>query len=443
MSTASQPETDGQTERANRVVEDVLRSFATSFTSWSSFLPMVEFAINNAVHASTGLTPFFINFDRRPSAPWDGAPVHRSCSRKRRRGSVRAVRPGNLIACGRASDTATQGVRIRATTKPALNPDGATQGQVPRTNAATGATPPDIAAWTSRTLIAPSQCRAVEYQNAPGAVASAVPIPANFDPLPVPQPHDAVTVNDFLAKRESIVRFVRYTIATAVDRQKEYADRCGRKNREVFVVDDRVLLSTAGIQPTAVTNLGTSKLAPRFIGPFKVTKVLGDAYTLQLPTAIRLQPTFYVGRPRRYHPADVPSGSPDHVHGAPVHVPPTVDAAPPGRAPAAPSPGGVDAPPPLPPSGRTVGFLRDGPPPLVDTAGHVRHIVKVILSTTIVALLLVVRSLAVALVSAAIAFPRIGSTLSAGSVHWRIVGSPARCSSKTFRTAWRRTRQAC
>ncbi|ETP34302.1 hypothetical protein F442_17362, partial [Phytophthora nicotianae P10297] len=222
-------------------------------------------------------------------------------------------------------------------------------GQVPRTNAATGATPPDIAAWTSRTLIAPSQCRAVEYQNAPGAVASAVPIPANFDPLPVPQPHDAVTVNDFLAKRESIVRFVRYTIATAVDRQKEYADRCGRKNREVFVVDDRVLLSTAGIQPTAV---------------------LGDAYTLQLPTAIRLQPTFYVGRPRRYHPADVPSGSPDHVHGAPVHVPPTVDAAPPGRAPAAPSPGGVDAPPPLPPSGRTVGFLRDGPPPLVDSAGH-------------------------------------------------------------------------
>ena len=59
MSTAAHPETDGQTERANRVVEDVLRSFAQSFPSWSSFLPMVEFAINNSVHASTGHTPFF------------------------------------------------------------------------------------------------------------------------------------------------------------------------------------------------------------------------------------------------------------------------------------------------------------------------------------------------------------------------------------------------
>ena len=69
MSTAAHPETDGQTERANRVVEDVLRSFAQSFTSWSSFLPMVEFAINNAVHASTGHTPFFINYGRHPTLP--------------------------------------------------------------------------------------------------------------------------------------------------------------------------------------------------------------------------------------------------------------------------------------------------------------------------------------------------------------------------------------
>ncbi|KAE9356664.1 hypothetical protein PF008_g3516 [Phytophthora fragariae] len=69
MSTASHPETDGQTERANRVVEDVLRSFATSFKSWSSFMPMVEFALNNAAHASTGLTPFYVNYGRHPRVP--------------------------------------------------------------------------------------------------------------------------------------------------------------------------------------------------------------------------------------------------------------------------------------------------------------------------------------------------------------------------------------
>lgn len=69
MSTAAHPETDGQTERANRVLEDVLRSYATSYSAWSAFLPMTEFAMNNAVHASTGLTPFFVNSARHLRAP--------------------------------------------------------------------------------------------------------------------------------------------------------------------------------------------------------------------------------------------------------------------------------------------------------------------------------------------------------------------------------------
>ncbi|GMF23238.1 unnamed protein product [Phytophthora fragariaefolia] len=60
---AAHPETDGQTEteRVNRVLEDVIRSYATSFTSWSKVLPLAEFSLNNAEHASTGVTPFFAN----------------------------------------------------------------------------------------------------------------------------------------------------------------------------------------------------------------------------------------------------------------------------------------------------------------------------------------------------------------------------------------------
>ncbi|POM63144.1 DNA/RNA polymerase, partial [Phytophthora palmivora] len=42
--------TDGQTERVNRVLEDTLRSIgAEAPRSWSAQLPMVEFALNNAV----------------------------------------------------------------------------------------------------------------------------------------------------------------------------------------------------------------------------------------------------------------------------------------------------------------------------------------------------------------------------------------------------------
>ncbi|KAE9026919.1 hypothetical protein PR003_g11046 [Phytophthora rubi] len=66
MSAAAHPETDGQTERVIRVLEDVLQSYATSFASWSSFLPLAEFALNNAKHASTGLTPFFATNVRHP-----------------------------------------------------------------------------------------------------------------------------------------------------------------------------------------------------------------------------------------------------------------------------------------------------------------------------------------------------------------------------------------
>uniref|UniRef100_A0AAV1TGX2 Integrase catalytic domain-containing protein n=2 Tax=Peronospora matthiolae TaxID=2874970 RepID=A0AAV1TGX2_9STRA len=69
ISTAVHPETDGHPERVNRVLEDVLRSYATSFTCWSAFLPLAEFSINHAIHESTGLTPFFANSSRHPRVP--------------------------------------------------------------------------------------------------------------------------------------------------------------------------------------------------------------------------------------------------------------------------------------------------------------------------------------------------------------------------------------
>ena len=70
MSTADHPQTDGQTERVNRVLEDVLRSVCSAEpTKWSTQLAQVEFALNNAVHASTGFTPFYVNGLRHPRTP--------------------------------------------------------------------------------------------------------------------------------------------------------------------------------------------------------------------------------------------------------------------------------------------------------------------------------------------------------------------------------------
>ncbi|KAG2876469.1 hypothetical protein PC114_g24185 [Phytophthora cactorum] len=70
MSTADHPQTDGQSERVNRVVEDILRSVcAEAPRRWSEVLPLVEFALNNTVHASTGFTPFYVNGLANPRVP--------------------------------------------------------------------------------------------------------------------------------------------------------------------------------------------------------------------------------------------------------------------------------------------------------------------------------------------------------------------------------------
>ena len=70
MSTASHPQTDGQTERANRTLEDMLRHFINPAQSdWDVRLPCCEFAVNNAWNRATGSTPFFLNYGDHPRTP--------------------------------------------------------------------------------------------------------------------------------------------------------------------------------------------------------------------------------------------------------------------------------------------------------------------------------------------------------------------------------------
>jgi len=70
MSTAYHPQTDGQTERMNRVLEDMLRHYISpSCDNWDEFLFAAEFAVNNAVNASMTFTPFFLNYGEHPPTP--------------------------------------------------------------------------------------------------------------------------------------------------------------------------------------------------------------------------------------------------------------------------------------------------------------------------------------------------------------------------------------
>jgi transposase InsO family protein len=70
MSTAYHPQTDGQTERANRIIEEMLRAYVgPTQTDWATWLPVVQFAINNSRQESVQHTPFFLNYGRHPNLP--------------------------------------------------------------------------------------------------------------------------------------------------------------------------------------------------------------------------------------------------------------------------------------------------------------------------------------------------------------------------------------
>ena len=70
LSTADHPQTDGQTERVNQVLEDMLRAYVRKKqTNWEDYLPLLEFAYNSAKHVSTNFSPFMLMYGFQPRSP--------------------------------------------------------------------------------------------------------------------------------------------------------------------------------------------------------------------------------------------------------------------------------------------------------------------------------------------------------------------------------------
>ena len=69
-STAFHPQTDGQTERLNRILETYLRHYvSTSHSDWDVLLAGAQFAYNNAWQESVGNSPFYLNRGRHARIP--------------------------------------------------------------------------------------------------------------------------------------------------------------------------------------------------------------------------------------------------------------------------------------------------------------------------------------------------------------------------------------
>jgi hypothetical protein len=190
MSTAYHPQTDGQTERANRTLEEMLRSrvnFAQS--DWDEHLAAAELAANNAQQSSTGFSPFYLNYGQEVQLPLDQA--------------IAGLRPSNNPA---ASE------RIKR-----------------------------LAADLAR---------------------------------------------------------ARQHIEQAQKRQAHYADQ--HRRAVTFKVGDQVLLSTDHLKLTG-SEKRTPKLTYKFLGPFKVKRVINDnAYELDLPAQLQIHPVLNISRLKPY-----------------------------------------------------------------------------------------------------------------------------------------------
>ncbi|KAJ9512039.1 hypothetical protein QJQ45_004614 [Haematococcus lacustris] len=189
MSSAYHPQTDGQSERANRTVEDMLRPYLNHHkTDWDQHLAAVEFAYNSSTHVGTGFSPFYLNYGHHPRTP--------------------------------------------------------------------------------EALLQPP--------------STLVPSPA---------------ADAFVTTMRSNINIAKAALQRAVDKQKQQADK-HRRHLE-FNVGDKVLLSTATLNLKTPSN--SAKLQPRYVGPFKVlTKVSPVAYKLDLPTTMRITPTFHISKLRPY-----------------------------------------------------------------------------------------------------------------------------------------------
>jgi hypothetical protein len=110
-----------------------------------------------------------------------------------------------------------------------------------------------------------------------------------------------------IKEAEEKVRLIRDRLKVAQSRQKSYADS---KHREIiYEVGDRAYLRVSPLR--GIKRFGIKgKLAPRFIGPYKILSRKGEvAYELELPdTLSAVHNVFHVSQLKKCHPemADTP-----------------------------------------------------------------------------------------------------------------------------------------
>uniref|UniRef100_A0AAV1TEA6 Uncharacterized protein n=1 Tax=Peronospora matthiolae TaxID=2874970 RepID=A0AAV1TEA6_9STRA len=243
-----------------------------------AFLHMIKFAMNNAVHESTGLTPLFFNNARHT------------------RPHVLLGKPDlSTLGGGGIPDDLATSYSAPATTSPHFDRGDYAEGLASTEDTTANASPCDHN--DPRTVSVTSGLTSAVFETAVITAHARSSTRGNYRPLNVDDTtwwvtessinltrrsdhfrhsqrasptldscseasptsdrlNESADIKAFVQQRQFVTRFVCDAIANAVDKQKAAAEKRGRTNHEKLTIGDKVLLSKTGISDTANTNVG-------------------------------------------------------------------------------------------------------------------------------------------------------------------------------------------
>ncbi|WOG96017.1 hypothetical protein DCAR_0415347 [Daucus carota subsp. sativus] len=137
------------------------------------------------------------------------------------------------------------------------------------------------------------------YNTTPHSAIGMTPYQAIYGrPAPTFNYHQAGSstnscVNDFIQQRTEIHKLLKMNLQKAQERMKWFADK--HRTERVFDEGDEVFVKLKAFKQTSLKEAKDNKFTPRFFGPYKIIKKIGQvAYQLQLPATAKVHPTFHV-----------------------------------------------------------------------------------------------------------------------------------------------------